>query len=425
MRVVKSEPESESGERAAVVLAAVDELMPWATELLRDLVRIPSVTGDEREAQTKVASTLRDLGLEVDEWCPSLADVEGHPSFSDDGLPLGGRPVVVGRHGTDPSKPTLTLNGHIDVVPPGDASQWTSDPWAGEIRGGRLYGRGSCDMKGGLVAGVLAVAAVVRAGVEPAVNVLVQSVIGEESGGVGTLAAILRGHVGDAAVILEPTGMDLCPVGAGALTFRLVVHGRAAHGAMRRDGVSAIELFHRVHDAIAQLESRRHEGFRHAAFADGTLVAPISIGRVVAGDWPSTVPDRLMAEGRFGVLPDESLDDARRALEACVRGAATAGVAPPTVEWFEGQFAPSATPVDAPLLERLRACHEQVTGGRPSTRGVPYGSDLRFFTNDAGIPAVLYGPGDVSLAHAADEHVPLDEVRGTAKVLSLLLGMAP
>jgi acetylornithine deacetylase len=281
-------------------------------------------------------------------------------------------------------------------------------------------------MKGGLVAALLAVAALRRTGTVPAVNVLVQSVIGEESGGVGTLAAILRGHVGDVAVILEPTGLDLCPVGAGSVTFRVTVRGRAAHGAMRADGVSAVDLFLELQLAMAALEGRRHHGFRHPAFAEGALVAPISVGRLTAGDWPSTVPETLVAEGRFGVLPGERLADARADLERTIAAAAddwpgAYGVEAPTVEWFEGQFESAATPLDSALLGVLGRCHADVVGRQAVTRGVPYGSDLRFFTNDAGIPAVLYGPGDVARAHAVDEHVELDEVRDAAKAVTLLL----
>ena len=413
----------------APVVDALDELTGWAVALLGELVSIPSVTGDERAAQTRFATVLRDLGLDVDEWCPTIDELRAHPSFSDDELPLDDRPVVVGRWIVDPEAPTLTLNGHMDVVPPGDPAAWTSPAFEARVDGDRLYGRGSCDMKGGLVAAVLAIAALRKAGIDPQVNVLVQSVIGEESGGAGTLAALLRGHVGDAAILLEPTRMDVCPVGAGALTFRLHVHGRAAHGANRLDGTSAIDLFVELNRALAELERARHEGFTHPAFADGFLVAPISIGRLAAGDWPSTVPDGLTAEGRFGVLPGEDPASARVAFERAVAAAASGDawrdVAPPTVEWFEGQFAPAATPLAASLVDLVGRTHEEVTGRAAVVRGVPYGSDLRFFTNDAGVPGVLYGPGDPSVAHAVDEFVPMEEVRDVAKVLALLLLRPP
>jgi acetylornithine deacetylase len=398
--------------------AAVDAVRGEMTEVLVELVRTPSVTGDEAAAQALVADVLGGLGLDVDAWCPTQDDLADHPSFSDDELPLGARPVVVGRWRTGEG-PSTILNGHIDVVPPGELDRWVHPPYAGVIADGWLWGRGSCDMKGGLVSGITAVAALQRADLRPAGDVLVQSVIGEETGGAGTLATLVRGHAADAAVVLEPTRLAICPVGSGAASFRLHVSGVAAHGAMRLSGASAIDAYVIVHEAMARLETERHAGFRHPAFDVDSLVAPISVGRLSAGDWPSTVPERLVAEGRYGVFPGESLEEARAAFEAAI--VATAGDAGPVVEWFEGQFAPAATPVDHPFVERLAATHHAVLGARPSIHGVPYGSDLRFFTNDLGIPAVLYGPGDVALAHTVQERIELDEIFCAALVLATLL----
>ncbi|HEY8058218.1 MAG TPA: ArgE/DapE family deacylase, partial [Acidimicrobiales bacterium] len=362
-----------------------------STDLLRQLVATPSVTGDEAAAQAVVEQVLTGLGLEVDTWCPTHAELADHPSFSDDGLELGARPVVVGTlAGSDPAAPSLALNGHIDVVPVGRLEGWPVSPWNDRLDGDVLRGRGTCDMKGGLVAGIAAVAALVRQGLSPPGRVAVQSVIGEETGGVGTLAAVLRGHTADAAIVLEPTGLERCPVGAGAASFRLHVDGRAAHGALRTEGISAVDKFVPLLAAMAALEHERQEHFTHPAFAEDVLVAPVSIGRVTAGDWPSTVPEALVAEGRFGVLPGESLHDARRSLERAVSAAADddpwLATHRPRVEWFEGQFAPAVTPLDSPVVEVLGAAHEVVVGAPSPTHGVPYGSDLRFFANDAAMP---------------------------------------
>jgi acetylornithine deacetylase len=308
------------------------------------------------------------------------------------------------------------------VVPVGDESRWPVSPWNDRLDGDVLRGRGTCDMKGGLVSGIAAVRALVRQGITPPAPVLVQSVIGEETGGVGTLAAVLRGHTGSAAIVLEPTRLHRCPVGAGAASFRLHVHGRAAHGAMRREGVNAVERFVPLLAALSALEDERHAAFTHPAYEPDDLVAPVSVGRVTAGDWPSTVPEALVAEGRFGVLPGETLDEARAALEAAVAAAAEAdpwlSEVPPEVEWFEGQFAPAVTPVDSPVVQAVGAAHDAVVGTDSPVHGVPYGSDLRFFTNDAAMPAVLYGPGDVAFAHTVDEHVDLGEVFAVAEVVA-------
>ena len=290
------------------LLEVVESLRKDAIDLLQDLVRIPSITGEETKAQLFFADRLRDLNLKVDCWYPTRDELQTHPSFSDDGLPLGERPIIIGQlEGKDPTARSLILNGHMDVVPVGNEDLWSDGPWSGAIRDGKIYGRGSCDMKGGLVAGLIAITALLKADYIPKGSVWIQSVIGEESGGAGTLAAVMHGYRADAAIVLEPTRMAICPVGAGAATFRIKLQGRAAHGAMRQEGVSAVEKFYVLLSAVQELERSRHLKFQHPLYKQQELVSPISIGKVQAGDWPSTVPETLIAEGRFGILPGENI----------------------------------------------------------------------------------------------------------------------
>jgi len=266
------------------------------------------------------------------------------------------------------------------------------------------------------------VTALRNTGFVPAGDVLIQSVIGEETGGAGTLATIVRGYRADAAIILEPTNLAICPVGAGAATFRLRVTGRAAHGAMRETGVSAVTKYYLLQRALQNLERKRHTRFHNPLFEQGTLAAPISVGRVQAGDWPSTVPESLVAEGRYGIFPGEPIESARKEFEKAIAASARTDAwlleHPPVVEWFEGQFESAQSPIDAPVLKLLRDMHTSVLKNPSAVHGVPYGSDLRFFTNNASMHAVLYGPGDVSFAHSLDEHIPFHEVIDAAKVIA-------
>lgn len=392
-------------------------------EALRELVRTPSVTGDETAAQAVMERLMREVGLDVEVYAPTRADVVDHPSFSDDGLPLGDRTVVVGR--TGPTGPRVVLNGHIDVVPTGDVRRWRDDPWSAAVRDGAVWGRGSCDMKGGLAAGLAALRAIAATGRPLQVGVTFVSVIGEETGGVGTLSSILRGHRGDAAIVLEPTRGEICPVGSGALSFELAIDGVAAHGAMRRHGVSAIDAARPVLDALRHLEDDRHARFSHPLYDANALAAPISVGTLTAGDWLSTVPERLVAGGRYGVLPGESVDDAQRLFERAIARTAAAdpwlAAHPPRVRWVEGQFAPAQTPTTTQVVAAIADAHHELTARAIRMHGVPYGSDLRFYVNDAGMPAVLYGPGDVVHAHAVDEHVAISDVLQVAGVLATTL----
>ena len=411
------------------IIAAVEALAPRLVEFLQELVRTPSLPDHEHEVQATVADKLRLLGMDVDVFECRYDDVEDHPAFTDDGFSPASRVDVVGRwrasgDGTA-AHGSLVLNGHADVVPLGDPARWSVDPWGGEIRDGLLYGRGAADMKSGLAASIFALEALRALGVELAHDVLVQSVIGEESGGLGTLSAIARGYVADAVVIFEPTCLRMCPAQAGALACRITVEGRSAHAATRAEGVSAIEKFHVLFDALRDLETARNRDFRHPLFPEGSLVSAINVGTVHAGDWHSSVPDKLVAEVRYGVLPGESVATAKKVLEEAIGAAATSdqwlSEHPPALEWFEGEFESGETPLDSRLLAVLGAVHESVVGAPASVEGVPYGSDLRLFTNHASMPAVLYGPGDVRRAHAADEFVAVDEVVTAAKVAAVFV----
>ena len=411
--------------KASLIKECVHSFKKELFQLAQELVRFPSITGEETPAQRYLAKRWQDWGLGIDLWIPEAEDVAGHSAFCDDGLPIERVNVVAQWGEGDPKRAALILNGHIDVVPVGDRSQWNDDPFDGSIYKNTLYGRGSCDMKGGLAAMSYAVRVAQELGVTPERPILLQSVIGGETGGLGTLAAIVRGYRADAAVIAEPTSLTMSPVASGALSFRLRVTGRSTHGALPGSGVSALEKFWKVWKALRELESKRHLGFQHRAFADNPLAAPISIGKLHAGEWPSTLPDEALAEGRFGIFPGEEPLAARQVLEDMLRGISEGDDwlrdHPVQLEWFEGQFEPGETDASAPILDQLAAAHRDITGQELISHGVPYGCDLRLLTRYANTPTVLYGPGDVLNAHTANEHVALDEIVTATEVLAMLI----
>ena len=413
------------------IASTVDSTRDELVAFLQRLVQLPSLPGHEQKAQRLVAEKLRSLGLGVEVVASDLNDLKDHPAFCDDGVPFQERLNVVGRWAgtgrrTNGAKSrSLILNGHMDVVPTGSETLWSASPWSGVIRGGKLYGRGSCDMKAGVTANIFAIQTLQAIDFRPAADVLIESVIGEESGGVGTLTTIVKGFKADAAVITEPTQLHLCPVQSGALTFRIRVSGRAIHACMKPYGVSAIEKFYVVLQAVQELERRRHVEYRNPLYENPNNIAPVNFGTLRAGDWPSTVPDELVVEGRFGVMPGEATAAARAAMDAVLRKASAADLwlseHPPELEWFEGQFEWGQTPPDSPIVQSIADCHTQMCGRAPVVQGVTYGSDLRLFTNHGGIPAVLYGPGNVLNAHTVDEFVELEEVVAATKVLALIV----
>ena len=390
-------------------------------EDLSALIAFPSLGGGETPIQEWMSARLQSMGLEVDAWQIDFNALRTHPAFSME-VPREHGMGVVGTLGSG-SGPTLILNGHVDVVPVGDTAQWTSDPWRAAIRDGVVVGRGACDMKGGIAAALAACRALIASRVQLRGRVALHSVIAEEDGGAGTLATILRGHRGAGALSMEPTELRLAPAHAGALSFRIRVPGLSAHGCVREEGVSAIEAFRPVHDALLALEAERNTRLRQPLFERYRLPYALSIGRITAGDWPSSVPDLLVCEGRYGIAPGEEPAEAQRAFEQAVDAAAQQHPYlrdhRPAIEWWGGQFLPARTADDATVVTTTLAAIRDVTGCVPPVEGMPYGADMRLLVNQAGIPTVLFGPGDVRHAHRPDEFVPIADLLVVARVVAL------
>jgi acetylornithine deacetylase len=239
------------------------------------------------------------------------------------------------------------------------------------------------------------------------------------------LAAIRAGYTGDAAVITEPTRLEIVTVQAGAITFQLTVAGKAAHASMRREGVSAFEKLIVLHDALrADEQARNAAETRPEMRAIGLPYATI-VGTVRGGTWSSTVPDRVVAEGRYGVRAGQTAAEAETELRAVIAAACEHDEwlrdHPAVVEVTGGRFSSAEVPASHPLPNLLADAAEDVFGSRPPLVGVPYGADMRLLVNEGHTPTVMFGPGDVRVAHAADEHVPTDEVVACARALAVWL----
>ncbi len=411
-----------SAERS--VLGHLDEHA--LTESLMELVRIPSMGGsdEEIEVQEVAAGMLRDLDADVDRWDIDLDELAEDPWFPGVEVPRTQAVGVVGTVGdTSDQMAALVLQGHLDVVPAGDPENWLgSNPFAAEIREGAMYGRGTCDMKAGVAANLAVLRTLRDAGVRLERPLAVHSVIGEEDGGLGAFATLRRGHIGEAAVITEPTSAQILTATAGALTFRIEVFGRSAHGSMRREGVSAFEAFLPIHAALMSFEAERNRD------PDPSFVAAVpyalSIGMVQSGEWSSNVPDRLFAEGRFGVQLDEDPRLARTRFEDVVAEVAIKDPwlheHRPVVTWTGGQFASGSTDVDHPLVGEVSSAVAATGGDHPPLAKGVYGSDLRLYTGIGGIPTLHYGPGDIAVAHAPLERVDLTQLVQVTRALVVL-----
>ena len=292
---------------------------PRVIDAVERLVRIPSMGGTpaEVDVQDFCEDAWRADGLDVEAWDIDVAALSTRTDFPGMEVERDTARAVIARLPGSGDGPTLLLLGHTDVVPPGDVSAWTSDPFTPRRDGDRLVGRGTCDMKAGVAAMWHAVCAIRESGIRLRGDIVLAAVSGEEDGGLGTFALLDHGLTADACIVPEPTDLDLVPANGGALTFRLRVRGRATHASRRTEGVSAIEKFVPIAERLQQLEGSRNldvDPLMHR----WPVAYPLSIGTLQAGDWASTVPDLLIAEGRLGVALGETPEQARAEFEAAI-----------------------------------------------------------------------------------------------------------
>jgi acetylornithine deacetylase len=410
---------------AQTIRGAVQARREDAVSLLQELVRTRSVTGEEGAVGKVVERAFSERGLDVDTWEATREETEPYRDHVGEQSSYENRPNVAGtKRGTEDGR-SILLNAHTDTVDPGDPAAWKGDPLSGTLEGDLLYGRGSCDMKGGLVTHLVALDALSDLGLRLRGDVTVAATVGEENGGLGALSTVLRGYRADAAIITEPTRLALVPAQGGSLVFRLKIPGRSAHAAVRDEGVSALEKFFPIFENLRELEQERNGVLSHPLYEGVRNKVPINIGVVRAGNWASTVPESLVAEGRVGLIPGEEVAPFKDLVSERIAGVADRDPwlreYPPELTWFGGQFAPAEVEPDAPICEAVIRAHERVTGEKPSVEGVPYGADMRLFIRFGEMPCVMYGAGDARVAHAPDEHISVTELLTAAGTLACLL----
>ncbi|MGM7701331.1 peptidase [Pseudalkalibacillus sp. Hm43] len=401
----------------------IDEHREEATDLLQKLVQEGSEQGNEQGVQLLVKAHLENLGLDVDYWIPSDEAFLNHPYFCATRKDFSKSPNIVGTwKGTGGGK-SIVLNGHIDVVPPGDLNQWDYPPYSGHMEDGKMYGRGVTDMKGGNLALLLAIQCLKELGVKLKGDVLFHSVIEEESGGAGTLAAILRGHTADAALVPEPTNMKIFPKQQGSMWFRLKINGRSAHGGTRYEGISAIEKAMPVIHAIQNLEHERNKRVDDPLYRNTPIPLPINIGKIEGGSWPSSVPDEVLIEGRIGVGPQETLEEIKAEFEHSMRQIEDNWIQqhPVQVEWFGAQWLPGSIDVEHELMGILQSKYEEVLGEPPEIEASPWGTDGGLLTQVGNTPSIVFGPGVTAYAHYPNEYIELEKVFQVAQIFSLVI----
>lgn len=385
----------------------------WARDLLCRLIAFRSTTGAERDVQEHVHGLLTSAGfpaelVPVDEDIVSDRDyttVPGHESYR-------GRPnVLVNLPGSGSGRSAL-VNSHTDVVPGPDKL------FDARCEHGVVHGRGACDAKGQVVTIMLALSALKELGIRLKGDVQAQFVIEEEAGGNGSLSTIIRGNRADAAVVLEPTGLGVCPANRGAVWFKLVVTGRSVHMGRYREGVSAVDEMLGLVSVLKDYEAFLRDASKgHPLFPDDPSPVVVNVGEIRGGDWPSTVPGECLVEGGIAFLPNRNIRRIREEISALIESKAT----PWAREHNSFEFArlhneAFETPIEHPAVRCFHRAAESVLGHQ-ELKGWVASCDGRLFYHRGRMPTIVFGPGDLGHAHSPDEQIRMGDILRAAEVL--------
>ncbi|MEO8289697.1 MAG: ArgE/DapE family deacylase [Gaiellaceae bacterium] len=414
---------NETEQRVADAIAErVDDLVALAGDLVAfdTTARNPGdAARDEAALQDFLAGRLRAAGAEVDVWEPEAGELAGRPLIPPE-LDFEGRPQLLARFPGGGGR-SLLLNGHIDAVSYEPRDRWTSDPLRAEVRDGQLYGRGSCDMKGGVAAMVFAAETLAALGIRLAGDLLVNTNTDEESSGAGSMACVAHGVRADGGIVPEPTGFDVWVACRGGMYTEVTVPGRPGHAEVAQPHWREGGAVNAIEKAMVVLEGVRRLGdeWRGRTDAQHPYLAPSSIVPTVisAGEWAVTypascrftcdlmyVPAQADAEG----WPAELKEEVRAWLLRSAAADPWLAENPPEVGFSTGVPAMEIDLDEAIVQTTLAATADVGRPGKPA--GLDSWYDGATFTLYADTPSVAFGPGDIRIAHTIDEHVPVEDL---------------
>ncbi len=402
-------------------IQAAPELRDYAIELLSDLIAFESTAGNEGPAMRYMHDRMEEVADEV-EYVPVTEDIKNDPDYS---YPVvtryGDRPNVRAvRKGTGGGK-SVILNTHLDVVPPSSGHE---DPFKARLDDGVIHGRGACDAKGQATTVWLLFKLLDDLDIQLEGDLIAHLVIEEEIGGNGSVAMARYGDTADACVVLEPTNFILLPQVRGAVWFDATVYGQAGHSGMPGGTVSAllkatkiIDIFTEYHDRILD-ESRGH----YPMFDQFENPMPLTVGQLEAGDWPAQAPRRANLKGVLGLLPGRTKEQVMEEMEAAVRESGDEWLADP--ENFEIEFTyrhdANVIPPDHPVVVALQDA-VQSAGKDGDISAMTASCDAWLYNNQLEIPTVVFGPGDLGVAHSDQEQIPVQEMLDAAATLGTFM----
>ncbi len=415
-------------ELAEQIRSAVAARAAWIEHQLRDIVAIPSISGDERAVQAHMRTLLESLGFATTEIPVELELLTQHPGYSrpvpghHGGANVFGSFTAAGTRGR-----SLLVSGHVDVVPTGPDEFWVEAPFRPYVKDGWLHGRGAGDMKGGLIAALAGFLALRDLGHAPAGAFHFNTVVEEECTGNGALATVewlrRQGIRVDAMLDPEPTDETIHLAQLGVAWAQIVITGRPAHAGYKQLGNNAIEAAIHVWARLKTLEaSWNEESRRHRAFADNPDAIKFNLGKIHGGEWASSVPISCRMDVRFSFFPGIEPQAAKDEVERAVRAAVSELPQPPRVEVIYDGFHAEACEVtqDSPPLALLADVHETLNGGKARYRNTTATTDVRHFFLHGAIASTCYGPRARNV-HGLDESVSLASLGRVAEVYALFI----
>jgi len=425
----------------SAIVRSARNVIPDVAERLRAGVRLPSVNpaaaqdgeaGGEGAFQQYFAGELERVGCRVRVWEPDADALRERYPDLEHVIPaegFAGRPNVVGwapaEDAADLPQSHLLLNSHADTVGPGDPGSWPAPPFAGALRDGKIVGLGAADAKGCLFTFLGALMTLRAAGIRLRRRVQVQSVIGEESGGAGTLECLREGYTATAAMVGEPTSMCLCLGTLGSVDLLIRVTGRKAHPGEGWRGVNAIGLAWRYVEALERLRDELDRTNMHPLWA---LLPQGHVWNLMAlnsGPTGRAVPDRCNLHYSVGLIGTESGSDVERRVEAALAAVTAADpwlvAHPPEVRWTTRDRWPAVTDPGHPAAVAMVAAGRALGEHGAAPRGFSAVADTRHLVRLGGIPTLTFGPGDIHHCHGPAEGLAVDELRRAVTWTALFL----
>ncbi len=405
------------------ILDKIDASKDDAIAFLREMVAIPSVTGDEAAIQKFVSNYMTGIGLDVDMWETDWEELKKHPGYRPVDRGYEGRPNIVATlKGTGGGR-SLLLNGHTDVIPVGNGEGWSDNPWSASVKDGRIYGRGSCDMKSGVASHILAVQYLKELGLTPKGDVMINVVIDEEVSGHGTLDTVIRGYKADAGISGETSDLAVQPACIGRIWFEIEIQGKPAGIQQRYLGISGIELGNKITKAVADLEAKRIATVTHPLYPSAIDSLPCIVGSFQAGNYPSAFPASCLLKGSIGTVPGEDHEGVKQSLVDAVAAAAAQDPwlknHPPKVRFVGYDAEASEISRNHPIVQTVSRTYTEITGKEPVISGRQGAADTRFLNSYGSTPTVIFGPGSTAIMHANDEYVSVDDYITSIKVMAL------